>query len=203
MLHFPIFLPNLKVIQTEIKIGLKYASDIIGIENLDTLGTTNISYIDTETLKKYTPSLIEFLKELNLHKRWDLTFFSVAGPLHRMMIHTDFEWTSKDLNYYGLNIPLNDCSGTYFIWYRHKNKEIVPDVEEYKSHVHRVVYRRHNLSDMTPIDKMERSNTSFVNISTPHNVISFSKQSSSILSVRFHPDLTLKEVEKIVKKIGP
>lgn len=194
MLHFPIILPNLELIQTEIKIGLKYASDIVGIENLDTLGTTNVSFIDTKTLMHYTPSLIKFLKELNLHERWNLTFFSVAGPLHRMMVHTDSSWTSKDGSYYGLNIPLNDCSKTYLVWYRYKNEEIVPDVDFYKSHTQRVVYRKHDPNNLTPIGNMERSNAAFVNISTPHNVLSFKKQSSGILSVRFTEELTEQEI---------
>ena len=148
--------------------------------------------IKIEDLKKYSPTLCNFLQRLNLLDRWTFACFLLGNNNleNKWKIHVDDPLLNRC---FALNIPLMYCRDTYTVWYDVKDRK--------KSNEVKINSQLDKLSDAYPgpeyftpdqcveIGRLEASQCAFVNITVPHVPEINHNKLRINLSLRFWPEL--------------
>ena len=150
--------------------------------------------VDTNLIKESCPSLIDYLRKVNLLDRWRDTGVSILTNTHRLSIHSD---SLDPRRVYALNIPVSNCENSYTIWYK-ANEGVKPTIDKYGEPKKMVYSFQYKSEDVEEIDRIESSNPAFVNVKVPHSGISFNDSVRYLISLRFVPNITEEEILNLV-----
>jgi hypothetical protein len=154
-----------------------------------------------EHIVEYIPTLREYLEEVGVYEKlYRIVFSAKREPGQKIQsgIHVD----SLDKGYtYSLNIPLVDCENTYTAWYE-------GPVEKYDQTKNPFIgtnegalayfgFVREHLAK--EVCRVETTRPMLVNTTIPHRGLT-TKPSRVISSIRFIPDLTDEEFNRIITK---
>ena len=180
-LYKPINVDNLQTIQKEFKhIHTTYMDDLFDIAGKD---IDRLWKIDKDLIKTHAPTFIELLKKLNLLDRWALTAFSpTVATYTKSMVHIDN--ADRNIRSYGLNLPIQNCEGSYTVFYETKGKGTCGIMPWYKDSPcfldHEIIGELGRLPTLQP---------AFVNVSYPHGSLSEHEDFRLLISTRFFPEI--------------
>jgi hypothetical protein len=150
---------------------------------------------DTNLIKEHCPSLIDYLQKVNLLDRWKDTGVSILTNSYRSLkIHSD---SLDPQRIYALNIPVSNCENSYTVWYK-ANEGVTPIIDKYGEPKKMVYSFQYKSEDVEEIDRMESSNPAFVNVKVPHSGISFNDSVRCLISLRFIPNITEEEIQRVI-----
>lgn len=185
ILYKKINIENLNLIQNEV---LEYLSS--NTRFLLDNGPSGFNGINTLELKLYSFHLKNFLEKYNLFNRWKNTGISVIESNSSLQIHTDSILQNR---IYALNIPIENCENSYTVWYQKKNN-LSPKFFYYNTNDGPILYFNYEPENVNEIDRIESKYPVFVNVKEPHKGESFNQNKRILISLRFTPELTEKEI---------
>lgn len=182
--HSPVNIPNLETIKQEL-INLRYSVESSSVVHHNPF-YANVFPKDV----KGCPKLLAYIISLNLIDKFNKLLYSV-GDVNNSKPHVD----SGDPDYakYSLNIPLMLAEDSYTAWYRITGNTL----SDYSQFGHTAPERMacwiNEDIEREEITRLYYTDPAMINISVLHKGIA-PTTGRLIVSVRFHPELTIEEL---------
>jgi hypothetical protein len=176
--YLKIDIENLPVIQQELLLAFNNLfpdqSKIVG----------DFVQIWRKDIESRLPETKKFLKKINLLDRWTYMAFITGNHGMSIPMHVDDIVTSPNARCYSLNIPVLNCENSYTVFY---DAKILDPIYE-PSDIRKTALRCDE-NTAAEIDRLETSQTAWVNVTKPHKPVLNHNFPRAVASLRFHPEL--------------